>query len=1405
MRYFQLPPMCAYPNARLWFATTFAALGLLCSAVAEDGGASGFRLEREMIQLDRGDLQLPANWKDSGKGPLPGSNWAEYDFEVPKDGWYVLSFEDLPNLAREIFVDGERVSLSFGESPRSAAELLGMPLAKMTQNGWSKGANLPLHAGKHVLRFQRVGRMGFPAGMPRAWELRAAGDAARDRVQARVVGFRELRKGEPLKLSVTAGHGPASEFEIYRIDEQKQTSEKVATLAFPKSDTFLTKPLEIPSTAEGVFQVHAKTGDALLSPQEFIESSYFVVDTTTRPSATGADARKKLLYEVDCVGNTINGSPVAKGVNYWEANGPTRINESTAGKYRESNNGLGPDVEPHPKQLAENFSGFGYLFDVPQPGRPYLIEIDHPDDDWRSVCVAIVDVFDKANKKGVLQPTEAFETGGYLPLSGKMLTERMMYWPNGKQIHVSLTSSRIGKRAAAAKIRIYEIEGDLPSQVASRSGRFVGVYMEEMKRWHTHFNTSKELPPAVRDFVGLQRTMEWAAYTGFNAFWPSAMAYQEATYDSRVLDGHLLQSYNVPRLSALLCEKYGLGYVAEIFLSKQKYFVEKTMLEGADKPEDLYTATWWGFRACDNPSVGGILPSWNILHPHVQEKVIQVYGDLADSLGDTRSFLGMSGRLDSWQWDGLLALSSLNWGYEDWTIGQFEKDTSITVPGELSDPKRYEKRYRFLVAPEMKARWVAWRQERMTQFLRKLSARIREKNKDAVFFLIGNARTDESHSPSTPADFSERLAGMGIDVAALANEPGISIMPFASYGRGKTRTYVTDQEEYDNFLNPDFTRAGAGALKGFAQFGFYQEWGDEFPLDKLGIPLERWWYTSSSDAAGRNALERLSAVLAEQDTMAIRDGSYPLLWGRRDYFSQWMAEFSQLPRLPFEPVAVARDPVAVWQRADASGYLFYVVNREQYPVTITLGLEGAQEVTRLGTQEKIILAKGALTLDLQPYELRAFRAEKGALIRTAETKVPEERVKFVEKRLAFAQDLVAKMTSGPFKDSFTDEQKAVFRKKLDQATEAFQNKAYWRARTLLSSAPMVRIYEKFGEYPEGQVLAQFPNSLTDSPTDRFDPVEEFTDAAALFAAVVPGAGATLVDSATFNPEWKFNQVVQSAGRGVEFDLNVPSPGTYKLSLGYISKTPGAISASLNGQDLAIPMMIHTPGEPERVVFPSMKLPAGKVRLTITRNDPFGIYAAKLTPVLMPLPTTVWSTVGPFRSFWIPQLRASEMDAALKKGADTVYPPQENPSITATYKNENGEDLKWTQTREIIGSHEDAGVNFAQRAGILSTNFGFAQTFITSPEEQDAVFYLGSDWWANAYLNGELLKPDGKREEQESTGFWFNRWKPRPVKVHLKKGENRLLVKNQGGNMNCWFTAYITDPGNLKVSPLPEAN
>ncbi|HEY3378591.1 MAG TPA: hypothetical protein VGL77_13960, partial [Armatimonadota bacterium] len=180
--------------------------GLLASIATAQLAPSAFRLTRDTLRYDAGSIQYaPADWKDPGKGALSASGWVQYTFAVPATGWYGVYFKEMPPLAREVFVDGKRVSLGIGLSAKMGAELLGLQLDKVTPQEFVKEANVSLTAGTHTLRIDRVGRMGFPAGLPRAWEIRAAGGEAHDRLSARVDGFNVLRVGEKLKLALTGG------------------------------------------------------------------------------------------------------------------------------------------------------------------------------------------------------------------------------------------------------------------------------------------------------------------------------------------------------------------------------------------------------------------------------------------------------------------------------------------------------------------------------------------------------------------------------------------------------------------------------------------------------------------------------------------------------------------------------------------------------------------------------------------------------------------------------------------------------------------------------------------------------------------------------------------------------------------------------------------------------------------------------------------------------------------------------------------------------------------------------------------------------------------------------------------------------------------------------------------------
>ncbi|MET3871999.1 hypothetical protein J3R74_001869 [Puniceicoccus vermicola] len=1364
-----------------------------------------FVLERSTLDFDRGELVLSKDRSGEPKeipedGPIPNQDAElEYDFEVPEDGWYVLSLKNMPPWAREIFVDDERVSLTVGNSFKRAAELAGIDVNEVTDAEWVKEANLVLSEGAHTLRIQRVGRMGFPGGFPSAWQIRSAGETSRDRFSGGYTSFREVRRGESVELTLYGGGGDReTSYDLIRVNLLDNRKEVIDTIRFPASGSVEKRVVEIPCPEEGVFQLFIDSDDGVLSAREFTEGVYYVIDTSSRTVPESGETTMTLVSEVDLVALTLNGEALELGENYWEGNGATRIVDSAIGTYRETNDGRGPDVDPNPSLFSENFSGFAVLLDIPEAGVPYVIEIDHPDDAWRSVCGSILDMFDWDKQKGYMPRAFGYETGGNLPLSNQMLTERVVFWPNGNQVHLGLTSSRIGKRAAASGIRLYRVEGPLVSQGQNGSGRLAGIWMEEHERWHEHFNTPQDLPMEVRDWIGLNRTMEWIAYRGMNAFWPTVVAYQQSTYDSKELKGYLLKLNNMPRLSALLAEKYGVSYVAEIFLARQRYFNERVMIEGVENPEELYTTVWWGYSRGTSDSQGGMWPNWNVLHPHVQEKMIAIYGELADMLADTESFTGLSGRLDTWQWDGLYALSSLNWGYGDWTIRQFEEDTNVEVPGNSDDPARFEQRFRFLTSDSMRQQWIDWRKDRVTRFIERLAERIREAKPDAVLFLCGDGYTDENHRASLPLSVSQRFIEMGIDLEKLQDHPGIGIMTTANFGRGKSRTYLADQLAYDSFLDPDYVNAGRNYVRGFAPYGAYQEWGKEFPFEELGVHFrKKLHYCAGSDAAGPHLLERYATVLAEQDTMFFRTGGYPILWGEQDRFSTWMREYAALPRVPFDPIKVARDPVAVWDQNYEGSYWFYAVNRERYPVTLTLEFGTEESVYQLGADREFATENGKLTLELEPFALRSFRTSSDARIQAAVTSVPERAINWIRRRLAFAQRVADQIQKGVFADSISADEQKVYRIELDAAWKAVEEQSWWRARTILTSAPMMAIYEQVGPYPEDQVKTQFPNLLESLLTDRYAPDEPFSDAEALVKSLIGEGGSE--ESESYNPEWKFAQVVKNLSDGLRFEIEIPAAGFYSLRLGHVAEESGVAQVSIGGRNLPVPVQMSSTGVPEKTIFPEIQLESGAAVLEVSGNFSFGVYALQLIPKLSPLDTTRWSTVAPFQSFWVPSGKTNEN---VKRTMEKPYPPERDPSIQATYRNQMGQELVWTQTEEIVGRHEKSGVNFAQRSGLTGYNVGFAQTFIYSPEECEVLLYLGCDWWANAWINGDLIETDSGKESYEETGAWFHRWKPRVARIHLNAGENRLMVKNQGGNAWCWFTSYITDPGDLEVSPVP---
>jgi hypothetical protein len=214
------------------------------------------------------------------------------------------------------------------------------------------------------------------------------------------------------------------------------------------------------------------------------------------------------------------------------------------------------------------------------------------------------------------------------------------------------------------------------------------------------------------------------------------------------------------------------------------------------------------------------------------------------------------------------------------------------------------------------------------------------------------------------------------------------------------------------------------------------------------------------------------------------------------------------------------------------------------------------------------------------------------------------------------------------------------------------------------------------------------------------------------------------------------------------------------------------------------------------------LPAGKARLALRGQGEFGVYGVLLEPVYRPLPAPLWATIGPFPTEW----KSGSPGSMVKTAMERVDPPMEKVDLAATCTGDKGATLAWQWSDEIRGGvphfEEKAGVSFLFRAKVSERGVCFGATFIRSPDERDAEVLIGCDWWANAWMNGQLLTSTRAEKQVLDDGCSFNGWRPLTAKVHLKKGMNTLLVKSHGGTVANWFTCQISDPGDLNITAKP---
>ncbi len=430
-------------------------------------------------------------------------------------------------------------------------------------------------------------------------------------------------------------------------------------------------------------------------------------------------------------------------------------------------------------------------------------------------------------------------------------------------------------------------------------------------------------------------------------------------------------------------------------------------------------------------------PMFNPLHPTVQEAILGFTGEIGRRYAKYPAFVGISFNMfaAAMPWYG-----SIHAGYDDYSIALFEKETQNTVPVDSKAADRFAKRYEFLTS-NLRAEWIDWRCRKIRELFGRIRQSLAESRPDlrvtvtlwdeTLLPAIGHSFVDLQ--TTSRKSMREWCREAGIDIDLYRDEPGLEIDRGMgnSRDRGGNGPEVTkgvnlslesstpyrdfdflDQESLDAFAKHD--RPGAFVFNCWVEAWGEPAWfraedGDpnvEAFRSMDGVPAEdiiRWnsrypddgfWWDSQLRItppfpAGVHFLEPFAHAVAAFDACRITRGGLFLDKAHSEALRQFAAAYRALPRRRFNAVGQKSDPVVVRDLVDDGRRYFYAVNRDYYPVEVTIDFDsvpnGAED---LATGRELDLPR-SWTFALGPYELRSLAMAPGTQISGFTAVAPE--------------------------------------------------------------------------------------------------------------------------------------------------------------------------------------------------------------------------------------------------------------------------------------------------------------------------------------------------------------------------------------------------------------------------------
>lgn len=610
-----------------------------------------------------------------------------------------------------------------------------------------------------------------------------------------------------------------------------------------------------------------------------------------------------------------------------------------------------------------------YSLPIQEPGRPHILEIEWPADQWQTMLFSIVE----PNAVGAIAPPMVgygvFSTGEFRrweqPLGWQV--HRVVFWPRTRQ-PLLLVANPGGGPALYKKIRVYAGWNHLPEifpASAFPGERLVAAYFH--RPILTTFFGATDVPgpfqqQGLDDWVtfyqAATRLAEYVTFAGYNAvvlsvaadgstLYPSDRWKPTPRYDSGSfsLTGADPIRKDVVELILRIADREGFSVIPAIDFSVPLPNLEETIRKQGERGRNL---RWIGpngqlLTETQTP-YRGMAPYYNILHREVQEEILAVVRELVERYGRHASFYGLGIQISAY---GYAQLPGPEWGLDDETIARFSEETGIQL--QVPDNNRYQERARLLLGPYSRE-WLRWRSLRLQTFYSRVTQEVAAVRPDAkVLLLAPTMFVGERWEQRLRPTLTERrdplalLLETGLTPELATSDLAMGLLRVKRMVEHADFSVRTTEFEIDQIYR-SIPMNAQGHMPGVLFYHPPQE--IRLPSFDARSPIQPAFTAIIHQpvAWGLENRRRYAQALADGDPTLICDGGWVIPWGGEEMLRPWLAAFRRLPGGQFQDVRFANQegslqPLVVRSLTRQQETYLYFVNQVGFPVVLEMTLQ----------------------------------------------------------------------------------------------------------------------------------------------------------------------------------------------------------------------------------------------------------------------------------------------------------------------------------------------------------------------------------------------------------------------------------------------------------------------------------